>query len=79
MGSRWGAELECVRCGLNYRTMVTGYTFAQVRSEMWSGSADPHDWRYRRRGGVLGYWHQIKRMLWEHHVAQCVANDEVPF
>jgi len=32
---------------------------------------DPKLWRYKRRGTVLGKWHQIKLELWERHDYEC--------
>jgi hypothetical protein len=72
--SRWGAELRCEVCGARYREMHTGLSFADVRRDMHSGSADPKDWRQKRRRGVLGYWHEIKLSLWRSHLAWCESS-----
>jgi hypothetical protein len=29
------------------------------------------DWRYKRRGTVLGYWHMVKRQEWARHQDLC--------
>lgn len=47
-----------------YRAFRTGLTFAEVRRMLWSPSTDPRDWRYKRRGSVLGLWRQIKQEMW---------------
>ena len=52
-------------CGASYRDLKTGLTFAEVKAMMRVHSEDPRDWRYKRRRSVLGYWHQIKREMWE--------------
>lgn len=47
-----------------YRRFRTGLTFRDVRAMLWTSSPDPRDWRYKRRGTVLGLWHQIKQEMW---------------
>ncbi len=72
MPSRWGAELACPECGLCYRDLRTGDTFASIKQEMKGG--DPDDsttWKYRRRHGVLGAWHAKKLMWWNYHLVCC--------
>jgi len=32
---------------------------------MKDNSDDPKDWRYKRRRTVLGFWHQLKRDMYE--------------
>lgn len=77
MASRWGAHLRCDCCGLTYQAMRTGDTFASIREEMRSGDPDPATWRYRRRGGVLGFWHAKKLRWWRYHVDQCADAQEL--
>lgn len=60
-------------CGLKYEDMRTGLTFADVRRMMWINSDDSADWVYKRRHGVLGFWHQIKLSMWRDHLAICAA------
>lgn len=39
---------------------------------MWTPEdSDPSEWRYKRRGTVLGLWHSIKQDMWEHHKEMC--------
>lgn len=49
---------------VDYEDFRTGLTFGTVRQMLWVGSDDPKDWRYKRRGTVLGFWHQIKLQLY---------------
>jgi len=61
MASTYGA-----RHGLpNYDSFRTGLTFATVRQMLWSESEDPHEWRRKGRGTVLGLWHQLKMEMYE--------------
>lgn len=69
MGSRWGSDLACEVCGQRYRDLRTGHTFAGVKRLM--RRAPNERWRYRRRHGVLGFWHGIKVLEWNHHVEMC--------
>jgi len=72
MASRWGVDLACPHCGLRYQDLRTGDTFATIKAEMKQGGAsDPSTWRYRRRNGVLGYWHAKKLMWWDYHLGMC--------
>lgn len=47
-----------------YDAFRTGLTFGQVRQMLWISDQDPRRWRYKRRGSVLGLWHQIKMEMW---------------
>lgn len=67
--SNWGRDLVCEVCGQEYRRLRTGHTFASVRRE--KRGPDPADWVYRRRGGVLGFWHALKVLAWNAHVDAC--------
>jgi hypothetical protein len=29
------------------------------------------EFRYKRRGTILGLWHSIKKSMWEHHLDTC--------
>lgn len=62
---------RCPQCGLVYRNLRTGVTYKQVRSWLWSHSHDTKAWRYKRRHGVLGRWHQYKLELWRQHLEGC--------
>lgn len=62
---------DCPFCGLRYRQFRTGLTYKDVFDMLWSGSADPKDWQYKRRGTVLGKWREIKLSLWGRHLDGC--------
>lgn len=75
MASKWGSNLVCEECGLRYSDMRTGDTFASIKLEMKVGAPDaPETWRYRRRNGVLGYWHAKKLMWWDYHLGMCAGS-----
>lgn len=62
----------------NYSDFRTGLTFGQVRQMLWVGSEDPKDWRYKRRGTVLGFWHQLKQQLYAQLLDRVEAGQEAP-
>lgn len=66
-----GNDEICPRCALRYGHMRTGLTYGQVYEMLKSYSDDPCEWRYKRRGTVLGKWHQIKQEYWAWHLAEC--------
>lgn len=66
----------CPYCGMRYADLRTGLTYQDVHAMLWVSSEDSKDWVYRRRGTVLGKWHQIKQELWDRHVYGC---KQVPF
>ena len=69
VGSRWDAKN-----GLpGYDSFRTGLKFADVKRWARSESEDPSDWRYSRRGTVLGMWHAYKRQLYEEAVSRGYA------
>lgn len=70
MASQWGRDLVCEVCGQEYHALRTGHTFASIKRLMRRGP-NSRDWIYKRRHGVLGFWHGIKVMEWNHHVEQC--------
>lgn len=60
MGSRFGA-----RRGLRgYDKFRTGLTYQQVFDMLKDNSDDSSKWRYKKRGTVLGLWHQLKMEMW---------------
>lgn len=61
----------CERCGLRYEDLDTGLTYREIVGMLWSADPDPATWRYKRRGTVLGMWHQMKLELWTQHLATC--------
>ena len=46
----------------------TGLSFREVRQMLWVNSDDPRDWRYKRRGTVLGLWHELKQQMWAQYL-----------
>lgn len=66
---------DCV-CGLSYEAFRTGETFGSIRMSMWVDNADSSTWRYKRRGGVLGAWRQLKLRMWAEHRALCDRYDD---
>lgn len=56
MPSSFGA-----RHGLpGYDKFRTGLSYDDVKRMLWDESQDSADWRYKRRGTVLGLHHQLK-------------------
>lgn len=72
-----GNNEQCPRCGLKYRDLRSGTTWEEVRLGLWTASNDPGDWRYKRRGSVLGKWHQFKQEAWLHHLEVCQGEPHV--
>ena len=61
MPSSWGA-----RHGLpGFDRFRTGLTFSDVQKMLYVESDDPKHWRCKRRGTVLGLWHDLKLALYE--------------
>jgi hypothetical protein len=60
----------------DYDKFRTGLTYDDVLSMLWSEEPDPKKWRYRRRGTVLGLWHQLKKEMYEQALKE---KDAVPF
>jgi hypothetical protein len=58
--STWGS-----RNGLDgYDTFRTGLTFREVKRMMFDNHEDRSRWKYKRRGTVLGLWHELKLQLY---------------
>ena len=51
-----------------YDRFRTGLTYADVKRMLWDESQDRADWRYKRRGTVLGHWHQLKKEMYDRAV-----------
>jgi hypothetical protein len=69
MPSQWGRDKNCPHgCGLNYRKLRTGLKYLDVYTMLMDYSDDPADWKNKRRGTVLGKWHEFKKQMWSHHV-----------
>ena len=66
MSSKWGEKN-----GLpGYDKFRTGLTYQTVWEMMRDESEDPSDWRHKRRGTVLGMWHQLKLELYHQAMDQ---------
>jgi len=50
--------------------------FVETRQEMFVASDDPADWKYKRRGSVLGRMHAHKRELWEQYILGCPKRED---
>lgn len=71
-------ESACPTCGMAYRALRTGLTFASVRQMMHVATDDTSEWRRKRRGSVLGYWRELKVAAWRYHLDECAASRAVP-
>jgi hypothetical protein len=69
MSSKFGAK----RGMPEYDHFRTDLTYAQVYEMMKDYSDDSKDWRHKKRGSVLGFWHQLKMVLWERYLAETEA------
>jgi len=58
----------CPHCGLEYDDFKTGESFGSIKDSMFVASEDPSRWKYKRRHGVLGRWHDLKQELWRNHI-----------
>lgn len=45
--------------------------FQETVASLWKNTDDSSEWRYKRRGTILGIMHAHKRDLWEHHTNNC--------
>jgi hypothetical protein len=62
----------CPHCKLTYGRFRSGLTYQDVFVMLMDYSDDRTEWRNKRRGTILGKWHQCKKELWERHVtAEC--------
>jgi hypothetical protein len=57
--SKFGTRRNCP----DYDKFKTGLTYQDVYCMMMDESEDREDWKYKRRGTVLGRWHQIKKEM----------------
>lgn len=71
-----GNSDECPSCGTTYGRFRTGFRYRDVLLMLWDWKDDDRSqWRYKRRGTVLGTFHQLKKELWSRHVEEC----DLPF
>jgi hypothetical protein len=68
-----GNNDQCPYCGIKYRDFrcTTYTTFQEVKDSLWVDSEDSDDWKYKRKGTVLGRWHMAKQHEWEEHIELC--------
>lgn len=68
-----GNDMECPYCGMKYVDFrcQTFTSFQEVKDSLWRSSDNPDDWRYKRKGTVLGLWHMTKKHEWEEHIRNC--------
>jgi hypothetical protein len=74
--SRYRGNNElCPGCGAKYKHFRAGVDYREVSNWLWVYSDDPRDWKYKRRGTILGKLHQVKREGWEEHKRTCQPPD----
>jgi len=67
-----GNNEKCPKCGIRYKDFRASITsFQEAKDAMFVVSEDSKDWRYRRKNGVLGYWHSVKKKEWKYHLEEC--------
>ena len=54
----------CPKCNLKYKNFRTGLTYNDVYNMIFSR-------QWKRRNGVLGYWHEFKLKMWADHKEMC--------
>ena len=71
--SRYSRNSEsCPFCGLRYKNFRCSLrTKEEVYAQMFVHSEDSSKWRYKRKGGILGYWHMVKQREWQQHLNEC--------
>ncbi len=71
--------MVCPGCGIKYDLFRTGMTWKQVRRDIIAIGTDRKTGRtkYGRRNGVLGYFHELKLMLWDGHCGECSDAAEI--
>ena len=63
---------SCPFCGLYYKNFRCSLrTKEEVYDQMFVHDNDSSKWRYKRKGGILGYWHMIKIREWQQHLNEC--------
>lgn len=73
MSRYYGNHERCPSCGMLYRDFrCTAFTcFQEVKDSLWIDSDNSDDWKYKRKGTVLGRWHMAKKREWEEHLVIC--------
>lgn len=52
--------------GEGYDAFRIGLTFRQARRMMFVHTDESTEWRYKRRGSVLGFMFQLKQQMWHY-------------
>lgn len=80
MASKYGESrnIACDGCGMKYDAFRTGLDFETVRNDIIAIGTDRKTGKtkYGRRRGVLGFWHELKLMMWDQHVGECTDAHE---
>ncbi len=65
--------MVCQHCGQKYDDLRTGLDFTEVRQMIITIGTDRKTGKtkYGRRSGTLGYWHELKLLLWDQHIGEC--------
>lgn len=72
-----GNNEECPTCGITYGRFKTGLTYYEVWLMFWTPPDAPLDeWKYTRRGTILGKWFEIKQDEWAQHKDECEQQAE---
>jgi hypothetical protein len=58
--SKYGANHSL----LGYDDFRTGLTYRDVWQMLYDESDDSANWKYKRRGTVLGMWHELKLQMY---------------
>lgn len=67
-----GNDEQCPGCGLTYGDFKTGHTYYEVWMLLWNPpDTPPSEWKYKRRGTVLGKWFELKQSGWGRHIEFC--------
>lgn len=65
-----GNDEKCSHCGIRYKDFRTGESYESVWLLMYDTSPDSAEWKYKRRGTVLGKWFEIKQQMWKQHIEE---------
>lgn len=68
-------NLRCDGCSLACRykdfKVFDRTGFVDIQQSLFVASENPEDWRYKRKGTVLGIMHKHKLELWGQHTSSC--------
>lgn len=71
-----GNDRTCPVCGVRYAEFRTGLTYQEVFDRLKDFDEVTSKWSYKRRGTVLGKWHQYKKEAWSQHINECIGGAE---